>query len=77
MRLTPPIKVPLPDLPLLHPWQPSKGLGPHDLESLPALKSYNYGLFSVLQTPSFYMFMWILMDVVSAIFIFAVFYFHW
>nr|XP_045364989.1 glycerophosphodiester phosphodiesterase domain-containing protein 4 isoform X3 [Camelus bactrianus] len=28
-------------------------------------------------TPSFYMFMWILMDVVSAIFIFAVFYFHW
>ncbi|KAM5318405.1 glycerophosphodiester phosphodiesterase domain-containing protein 4 [Glossophaga mutica] len=30
-----------------------------------------------LMTPGYYMFMWLLLDIVSAIFIVAIFYFHW
>ncbi|XP_032345380.1 glycerophosphodiester phosphodiesterase domain-containing protein 4 isoform X4 [Camelus ferus] len=44
-------------------------------DNIQVLNQINHPYF--FMTPSFYMFMWILMDVVSAIFIFAVFYFHW
>ncbi|XP_072825247.1 glycerophosphodiester phosphodiesterase domain-containing protein 4-like isoform X6 [Vicugna pacos] len=44
-------------------------------DNIQVLNQINHPYF--FMTPSFYMFMWILLDVVSAIFIFAVFYFHW
>ncbi|XP_072825231.1 glycerophosphodiester phosphodiesterase domain-containing protein 4-like isoform X2 [Vicugna pacos] len=44
-------------------------------DNIQVLNQINHPYF--FMTPSFYMFMWILLDVVSAIFIFAIFYFHW
>ena len=34
-------------------------------------------VFSALQTPKYYLLVWILMDILSAVFIVAIFYFHW
>ncbi|KAL2806821.1 glycerophosphodiester phosphodiesterase domain-containing protein 4, partial [Daubentonia madagascariensis] len=44
-------------------------------DNIPLLSQINHPYF--FMTPRFYMFMWLLMDIVSAIFIFAIFCFHW
>ncbi|XP_057605810.1 glycerophosphodiester phosphodiesterase domain-containing protein 4-like [Hippopotamus amphibius kiboko] len=44
-------------------------------DNIQLLNEINHPYF--FMTPNFYMFMWILMDILSAVFIGAIFYFHW
>ncbi|XP_054581625.1 glycerophosphodiester phosphodiesterase domain-containing protein 4 [Eptesicus fuscus] len=44
-------------------------------DNIVLLREINYPYYSM--TPKYYVFLWVLLDCISAVFIFAIFYFHW